>query len=611
MSKDFLLSAFNALSDEDFEERPVEIEEFVTSAEFLGIPPLSELQYSIVKASSQIYRLETLVSLYGEQKGAQRYKETYNEIILQIGKGAGKDWTMSVAMCYIVYLLLCLRSPSAYYGQAEGNHIDLINVAINADQAKNVFFKYMQERLRGSPWFAGKYKEGNNSIEFDKNITLYSGHSEREAFEGLNLFMAVLDEISGFALESNTGNLRANTAQATYDTYRDSVDSRFEEFGKVSMLSFPRFEDDFIQKKYKEAISEKETILRSHTFIIDEDYPHDDPDNTITIEWEEDHIIRYRAPRTYCLRRPSWDVRPDRDIDSYKLNFFRNMGNALGKFACMPSNLESGFFKNKEAIASTFVLPNGVDNSDGTFDRDFKAKPKTKYYLHVDLAQKHDYCAVAMSHVEKWVDIDEGNPTGEPYPYVVVDLVRYWKPTKDKSIDFKDVRNFIVSLKRRGFDIEICTFDRWQSHDTMKYLSEQQGIETELLSVALKHYQDFQTVLYDGRMEGPQVPDPDDPDKDLLKKELGELRIVRDKIDHPASGYKDLSDATCGSVYNAIVYSEKPQDEEVEVLTLRDVRAKVRAEEAETYDDGVIRAPKSYRPMPDDLAGYLDGLRML
>lgn len=600
MPNDFLLDAFNALSDEDFEERPVEIEEFVESKDFLGLPPLSEIQYQIVKASSQIYKLDTLISLYGADKGMQRHKETYSEIILQIGKGAGKDYTSSIAMVYIVYLMLCLKDPAVYYGQPEGNHIDLINIAINGEQAKNVFFKYVRERLKHCPWFYGKYKITPVSVEFDKGVTLYSGHSEREAFEGLNLFMAVLDEISGFAVESNTGNERANTAQATYDTYRDSVDSRFEEYGKVSMLSFPRYEGDFIQTKYNSVIKEKDTVVKRHTFKIDPDLPDGYEGNEFEIQWEEDHIYRYHQPKTFALRRASWEVRPDRDIDSYKLNFFRNIGNALGKFACMPSNLESGFFKNTNAIDSSFILPNGVDE-DGIFDRGFKPDPTKKYYIHVDLAQKHDYCAVALAHCEKWVNVDEGNPTGEPYPYIVVDCVRWWTPTKDKSVDFKDVRNYIVSLKRRGFNIELTTFDRWNSHDTMTYLSENHGMDTELLSVALKHYQDFQTVMYDGRLEGPNI--------ELLKKELGQLRIIKDKIDHPRSGSKDLSDAVCGAIFNAVAYSEKPQDTEVEVLTYADVRARMRSEQPEL--SGVIVAPRSTNPPPDDIAAWLSHMKIL
>lgn len=83
----FFNDIFNALSGEDFEEKPVEIETFVTSEDFLHLPPLSDLQYQMIRAGSQIYKRSTLVSLYGEEKADKRWKQTCNEVILQLGKG--------------------------------------------------------------------------------------------------------------------------------------------------------------------------------------------------------------------------------------------------------------------------------------------------------------------------------------------------------------------------------------------------------------------------------------------------------------------------------------------------------------------------------------------
>ena len=50
----------DVLDEDEFEERPVSIEEFVTSKDFLGLPPLSEYQYTMLKAMTQIYKKETL-----------------------------------------------------------------------------------------------------------------------------------------------------------------------------------------------------------------------------------------------------------------------------------------------------------------------------------------------------------------------------------------------------------------------------------------------------------------------------------------------------------------------------------------------------------------------
>lgn len=615
MSDDLLKRLFNQLSGADFEEIPVDVYEFVTSEEYCGLKELSEHQYSLVKAMSQIYKKETLLALYGDEERAnKRWRETYREVIMQLGKGSGKDFTSTVAVSYVVYLLLCLKDPALYYDKPKGDSIDIINIAINSDQANRVFFKNFVERIRNNPWFENRYEEKQGSIEFDKNITVYSGHSEREAFEGYNTLLVILDEISGFALESTSGHQNAKTAPAIYDMYKASVTSRFAKFGKLVLLSFPRFEDDFIQQKYKDAVygvpdkntgirpmlGEMETVIRKATLKIDAELPDGTPGNEFEIEWEEDHIIRYAYPYTFALRRPSWEVNPTKDLqEDYALDFYRNPGDALGRFACKPSNLKDGFFKRGDKIENAFRTINGVDE-EGVFHPQFKPKQDTRYFMHVDLAQKHDHCAVAMGHIDQWIEYNIGSSGIKEYlPLVKIDAVRWWTPTKDKSVDFKEVIDYIKKVRREGFDLKLVTFDRWNSHDTMQDL-ERNGISTDTLSVDKKHYDDFLITMYDDRLIGPKV--------DLLIKELGELRQVtkgqKVVIDHPRKGSKDLSDAVCGAIWNSVAHTPKEEDLQADAMTLADLKKEVReldgkeAEKRERFDrDNVIEVPK---PKLDD-----------
>lgn len=562
----------------------------------------------MIRAGSQIYKLQTLISLYGEEKAVKRFAQTCNEVILQLGKGSGKDYTSTIVCAYIVYLLLCLKDPAKYYGKPSGDTIDIVNIAVNADQARNVFFANFKKRIQNCQWFEGRYEATQSGIIFDKSIRVFSGHSEREAFEGLNLFVAVLDEISAFALESASGNEQAKTADAVYKMYRASVDSRFPDFGKVLLLSFPRFKGDYIQQRYEAAVAEKEVITKNHTMKLDPDLPEATEGNEFTIEWEEDHITRYTYPKLFALRRPTWEVNPTVSISSPAMvrAAREDLGDFLGRFACMPSNLSDGFFKNKKAIDDTFITQNGVDE-DGIFLERFLPHKDTKYYIHVDLAQKHDYCAVAMAHVDKWVDMKIGGDYVERHPIVVVDAIRWWTPTKEKSVEFSDVRDFIIALRRRGFDIALVTFDRWNSHDTMNILEREHGIMTDTLSVDKKHYDDFLSVMYDGRLRGPKA--------ELLIQELGELRqVIRGQkvvIDHPRKGSKDLSDATCGAIFNAITHTLAPVNEVVEVLSYRDVVKRNRQEELDKANNspGVIRAPKPQ--MSDELRDFLVSAKLL
>ncbi len=585
------------LDGAEFEETPVDLRTFVVNPEYLSLPPLSELQYQLIEKSSQIYKESSLIKLFGEKDGQRVFKQTCNEVIAQLGKGSGKDYCSTISVAYIVYLLLCLKDPAAYYGKPPGDSIDILNIAINAQQASNVFFKGFKTRIERSPWFVGKYEAKASEMKFDKGITVHSGHSEREAFEGYNVIAVVLDEISGFAIESTSGNDQAKTGEAIYDMYRASVASRFPDFGKVILLSFPRFKNDYIQAHYESVIAEKEVVIRSETMKMDDDLPDGTDGNEVTVQWEEDHIKSYLYPKTYAIKRPTWDVNPTKKIQDFKVDFYRNYMDALGRFACMPPEAVDAFFKSREKIEKAFNNMNLPVDNFGRMEDWFQPEKDKEYFIHVDLAQKHDHCAVAMAHVNRWVNVKVTNEYSQPAPVVEVDAVRFWTPTADKSVDFTEVKDYILSLKTRGFNIKVCTFDRWNSHDMMQQLK-QYGINTELLSVAKKHYDDMAMIVSEERVSGPAIK--------LLIDELLQLRITRDRVDHPRKGSKDLADAVCGSIFNAISKSKQDKQKEIQIHTYDSMNDDNDQKDEEVVLN-MIRAPR----IPTDLQEAMENMQII
>jgi hypothetical protein len=586
---------FEALQDNNFEEMPVDAKTFVESPDYLGQPGLSKIQYDIVEAMSQIYRKEDLQLVMGHDEGARYFeKYTKNEIILQLGKGSGKDFVSTVACAYIVYKLLCLKDPARYFGKPSGDAIDIINVAINAQQAKNVFFKGFKSKIERSPWFAGKYNPKVDSIEFDKAITVYSGHSERESHEGLNLLMAVLDEISGFANEVGTGNEQGKTADNIYKAFSGTVDSRFPDLGKVVLLSFPRYQGDFISKRYEDVILEKEVIERKHTFIINPDLPEDLSENRLDIGWEEDNIISYKVPRVYALKRPTWEVNPTRKIEDFKMAFFKDMGDAMMRFLCTPTYSSDAFFKQKDKLERCMTLRNPIDNFK-RFDEAFTPDPNKIYYVHADLAQKHDKCAVAIAHVDKWVNIQVIKDYEQVAPLVIVDAVVWWEPKTEGPVNLSEVKQWIQNLRRQGFNIGMVSFDRWQSFDIQNELKAV-GIRTDTVSVAKKHYEDLAMMIYEERVAMPMIP--------LLLDEMSELKIMpNNRVDHPRKKSKDLADAVCGAVFGAISHTPKEQSVEIEVHTWTS------PSRVDNKNDGVIEYTS--REIPDDVKDYLDKFNLI
>lgn len=577
------------LKDNNFAEIPVDAKTFVEGEDYLGQPPLSQIQYDIVEAMSQIYKLEDLIDLMGEEEGGRYYKKyTKNEVILQLGKGSGKDFTSTVACSYIVYKLLCLKDPARYFGKPSGDAIDIINVAINAQQAKNVFFKGFKSKIERSPWFAGKFNAKAESIEFDHSITVYSGHSERESHEGLNLILAVLDEISGFAQEIGTGNDQGKTADNIYKAFRASVDSRFPDLGKVALLSFPRFPGDFITEKYDSAIAEKEVITKTHKFIMNPELPEDAQGNSLEISWDEDTIISYKYPGVFALKRPTWVVNPTRKVDDFMTSFFTDMGDAMQRFACVPTFASDAFFKQRDKVRACMTIRNPIDSSK-RFDETFQPDPNKKYFVHADLAQKHDKCAVAIAHVEKWVSVQVMKDYEQVVPMVIVDAVVYWEPRIEGPVNLSEVKQWIQNLRRKGFDVGMVSFDRWQSFDIQNELKSV-GMKTETVSVAKKHYEDMAMLMYEERLALPAI--------DLLFEELTELKIMKgNRVDHPRKSSKDLADAVCGAIFGAISHTPKDTNLEVEIHTFRD-RPK---QSLDSDSDNVIK----YKPMPKEVQEYL------
>jgi hypothetical protein len=591
MFDDFL----EALADNNFEETPVDAKTFVESPDYLGQPGLSDIQYDIVQAMSQIYRKEDLQNIMGEEEGTKYYeKYTKNEIILQLGKGSGKDFTSTVACAYIVYKLLCLKDPARYFGKPSGDAIDLINVAINAQQAKNVFFKGFKSKIERSPWFAGKYEAKVDSISFDKSITVYSGHSERESHEGLNLLLAVLDEISGFATEVGTGNEQGKTADNIYKAFRGSVDSRFPDLGKVVLLSFPRYNGDFISERYEAVIADKEVITKSHKFIINPLLPEDDKDNWFEITWEEDHINSYKYPGVFALKRPTWEVNPTRKIDDFKIAFLTDLGDAMMRFACVPTYASDAFFKQADKVRRCMSIRNPLD-SFRRFDESFKPDPDKVYYVHADLAQKHDKCAVAIAHVDKWVNVQVIKDYQQISPVVVVDAVAWWEPRVEGPVNLSEVKQWVQNLRRLGFNIGLVTFDRWQSFDIQNELKAV-GMRTDTVSVAKKHYEDMAMLVYEERLAMPAI--------ELLFEELTELKIMKnDRVDHPRKKSKDLADAVCGAIFGAISHTPKDNNLVVEIHTFRD-RPKT---QVDRLPENVI----NYKSISDDKDDYLDRINLI
>ena len=258
---DFILLADQKSASEDdlWREFPVDLVTFFKSPDFLKETPYKGKQTELLNIVNDVIWYK----LTGDEKLCAEDLRQITELIFMFGKGSGKDFLISGILAYLAYILCCMRDPQEYFGFGQNEPIDLINVAINAYQANNVFFKKFIARLGACKWFKrvgfnpaiadypspNMYQITKNQIRFYKNITAHSAHSDADSFEGFNPLVIIFDEIGGFEPEK---------AEDCYATLRSSAISRYGNRAVLMFISFPRSMDDFMMKKYKEYTDSKD-----------------------------------------------------------------------------------------------------------------------------------------------------------------------------------------------------------------------------------------------------------------------------------------------------------------------------------------------------------------
>lgn len=92
--------------------------------------------------------------------------------------GLGKSWNACVICAYLLYKLLCLKSPQTYYNLAPKEPISFAFLNIYKYVSESVAYGKFQSMLKASPWFLRHgHIEGRTHPEYkpDKNITFIVG----------------------------------------------------------------------------------------------------------------------------------------------------------------------------------------------------------------------------------------------------------------------------------------------------------------------------------------------------------------------------------------------------------------------------------------------------
>lgn len=174
------------------------------------------------------------------------------EVDLEIGKGSGKSELCITSQVYGVYLLTRMKDPHRFFGLAYHNLIASINVSINREQAKDVVFKGVKEKIESSPYFRSLQPDIlTQEVRFPGNISLFCGHSGSKAFLGYATIRAVMDE-TNYMLDTNN----RSQAEELYGMLTGSMKTRAPEHYKLVSVSSTTLSSTWLHQRIQQAQTE-------------------------------------------------------------------------------------------------------------------------------------------------------------------------------------------------------------------------------------------------------------------------------------------------------------------------------------------------------------------
>lgn len=525
-------------------EDPLDLFEFCKQQ--LDITPFEGKQTEIFQKINNV----VMWKITQDEQYADAAEQDLTEILLLLGKGSGKDYMLSAVFCWISYLLNCLNNPQETLGIAEGEAIDLINVANNTHQANEVFFYKFKQRLAKCKFFKRvdreprtpyEYQPMRSMIRFFNNIKAHSTHADAETLEGINPFVVVFDEISGLPYEQ---------ADKVYDTFSSSASTRYNDRMLLLFISFPRHQGDFLYVKYT--------------------------------KWEQEGTLHI-----WGVKGKSWEVNPNISRVSLQKFYDKNPEDAKMRYECIAPEAEAGFFEFPEKIDYVVVpgkiaqCPNVViqqkittrmlkDETEVHFVGleifNLNLNPEYTYYLGGDGGVVTDSYVLCLMHGEPSVKEEtiDGEVVARIVNKPVEDLLLEWRPNKKERlpVDLMNVAEIIELICSQVY-VKKALFDKFNSADiTQRLIS--LGVDAEDRNFSnqfqVEAYKNLRGLIYTQNIELLDHQITDGSERLNANEELKRLKLINDvKIDHEKQYAKDFSDARIAATW--ICTNDTPEAE--------------------------------------------------
>lgn len=529
----------------DYNEIPVSIEEFITNDYYLG------------KTTGN----GKLIYPYWREKYKEIFDQhlNYEEIVLTGAIGVGKTRTAVICLCYLLYKLMCLKNPQAYFNLLEGDKITIFFLNITLPLAEGVGYKTMHEYLLASPWFmergtvTGRVNERYNPPH---NIEIRFGSKGEHAL-GQQVYAAFMDEIE-FKKSGIKGTSAFDMSNAVMDAYsiiKSRIKSRFIKkgilYGRLFLVSSKKSEHDFLEQYVQKMKNDKMLVVDEPQWVIKPPGTFDPRTFAVAVG---NRSLRSRVlgeevseEERKALIQQGYRILdvPLNFRDEFKLDINRALMDLAGIALVGTTSFfnydmfSQCYIENYKNPFVTEVITLGIHDDmkiQDFFELD-KVPASVKYmpqFIHIDGSLTGDRTGISSVGVSGLKETQQYNGayefTSSEMMYKHIFSVGIKAP-QGSEISFEKTRQFIYWLKQSGFNIIGVSLDGFQSADSKQiFISNNYDASIISMDKTPQAYLTLRSAMNDKRIGLIKL--------DLLETELVQLQrdVQTGKIDHPRDG---------------------------------------------------------------------------
>ena len=488
---------------------------------WLGLSQLERFKLQLISDSDPVFfwedpklgnmqlwpsQRELLTEFY---KKTEEGKRKYKELLFSAGMRSGKTAIAALIILTELYKMLMMDSPQKHYGLLPKEEIVCLATASTEKQCHRTIFKKVVAFIESSPFFcsfADKIDFTTGRLKFPKNLIVLGLGSNLKSNVGLTVKAFVAEEINF------TGEETYKVSPADLYNRLSKSTTTFKPFGEDIKVAISSQADggDFLSKRIQLTLEQKlmttltlvKTSLEMNPNLTEADLEDErlmDEDS-----WSNDYGFGARRSGSSYFKQVTIDI-------------FKNW---KGK------NIFDG--EPQYGLRKPFI-------PDLRIERLIYDKYASQYGLFSDPASIGDGFGLTLAHLTI-------------YNEIIIDGVTVFKPGKGQEIN-PDIISSMINKIIKVVPVEFYAYDIYMYNELRQDMVNL-GINTVQHQLRIPDWEALKERINTNRIHGPYMA--------YLEKEISNLKLMHNKVDHSTGGSKDMIDSVCQTV----AYWDDPKKEE-------------------------------------------------